>query len=304
MNPGTAAGLAREWITRYGTTGLADLAYPVYYTALRPFDRFTDPGTNVYDLDWDLLVVLDACRADLLAECADHPAVTQVERYRSVGSMTRDWMARTFTPDRRETTAETAYVCANPFSAEMLDAADFAHLFEVWRESWIDPGTVPPRGVTDRVVEVMRRGRADRTIAHYLQPHCPFIDRPELSRGKERDRFGASHWPDVWERHRMGLLEFEELWAGYRSNLERALDELELLFANVDADTVLVTSDHGNGIGEAGVYGHPPGQWIDAVRDVPLVRTTATDTGEYTPTVDREGSEDRIADRLASLGYR
>ena len=101
----------------------------------------------------------------------------------------------------------------------------------------------------------------------------------------------------------MGALDVEELWAGYRANLERALDELAILLESVDAETVLVTSDHGNGIGEAGVYGHPPGQWIDAVRSVPLVRTSATDTGEYRPRSATPASGE-AADRLAALGYR
>lgn len=316
MMANTAVRLAWEWTTSFGLVGMADLLYPVYYTALRPFERFTDPGVNVYDLEWDLLVVLDACRADLMAECAEDGVRADdvafpaghggepVDSYRSVGSMTRDWMARTFAADRRDGVAETAYVCANPFSAQVLDPADFAHLEEVWRWAWTEPGTVPPRAVTDRVVDLVRRERPERTIAHYLQPHCPFIDRPELLAAGELDRFGASHWPDVWERHRMGHLEFEALWDGYRSNLERGLAELTLLLRNVEAETVLLTSDHGNGLGEAGVYGHPPGQWIDAVREVPLVRTSATDTGEYTPTMDGEDPDGQVADRLTALGYR
>lgn len=307
----TSARLAWEWTTSFGLTGMKDLLYPVYYTALRPFERLTDPGVNVYDLEWDLLVVLDACRADLMVEAVEEGQLPNVETaadpavdsYRSVGSMTRDWMARTFTDDRREQVAETAYVCANPFSAEVLDPADFARLDEVWREAWTEPGTVPPRAVTDRVVDLVRRERPERTIAHYLQPHCPFIDRPELSRGKELDRFGASHWPDVWERYRMGHLDLEALWDGYRSNLERGLAELSILLRNVEAETVLVSSDHGNGIGEAGVYGHPPGQWIDAVREVPLVRTSATDTGEHEPAVDDTQAADAVEDRLRALGY-
>lgn len=305
MKPRPALRLVREWIRRYGTTGAADLRYPAYYAALGCLERFTDTGVNVYDLEWDLLVVLDACRADLLAECAEHPAVDgPVYRSRSVASMTRDWMARTFTDDHGAAVAETAYVCANPFSARVLDSDDFARLEEVWRTDWVEPGTVPPRAVTDRAVALARAERPTRLIVHYLQPHCPFIDRPELSRGKERERFGQSHWPDVWERHRLGVLDAEELWTGYRANLERSLDELAVLLESVNADRVLVTSDHGNGLGEAGVYGHPPGQWIDAVRSVPLVRTSATDTGEYRPSSAGEAPADGVGDRLAALGYR
>ena len=307
MKVRTSLRLATEWTLQYGPTGVKDLLYPVYYVGLRPFERFTDPGVDVYDLDWDLLVVLDACRADLLAEVSrtsERPWLDGVDTYRSVGSMTRDWMNRTFADARREEMANTAYVCANPFSEDLLDPDDFARLEEVWQEAWTEPGTVPPRAVTDRVVELMRGERPERTIAHYLQPHCPFIDRPELSRGKEPDRFGSSHWPDVWERYRMGHISRSELWEGYRSNLERVLEEVEILLSNVDAERVVVTSDHGNGVGEAGVYGHPPGQWIDAVREVPLVRTSATDTGEHRPSFEFGSSTDGVRTQLRTLGYR
>lgn len=304
MDVRTGVELAATWARRYGLAGVKDLLYPVYYAALRPFDRITRRGTNVYDLEWDLLVVVDACRFDLFAEAWDRRAAGPVDSYRSVASMTREWMARTFTPARAAEIAETGYVCGNPFSESQLDAGDFAHFDEVWRDAWVEPGTVPPRAITDRVVDLLRRDPPGRTIAHYMQPHCPFIDRPHLSEGKDVDRFGSTSWPDVWERYRMGHISLETLWSGYRANLGRTLDEVELLVDNVDAEDVVLTSDHGNGIGEAGVYGHPPGQWIDAVREVPLVRLSATDTGEHTPAREHGSSSHAPGEQLEALGYR
>jgi hypothetical protein len=142
-------------------------------------------------------------------------------------------------------------------------------------------------------------------IAHYLQPHCPFIPAPELSKGIGRDEFGDPEWRDVWQKVRFGDLSKEEAWDGYRANLEIAMDEVELLLANVDADRAVVTSDHGNSLGTWGVYGHPPGMPMDCLRVVPWIETTATDTGTHDPestfNTDVTSSRD---EQLAALGYR
>ncbi|WP_053772543.1 hypothetical protein [Halorubrum tropicale] len=87
-------------------------------------------------------------------------------------------------------------------------------------------------------------------------------------------------------------------------NLRLALDEIELLLENVEAETVVITSDHGNALGEWLVYGHPPTMPMDCLRVVPWIETTAADRGEYEPEI--EPGVDHETDReeqLAALGY-
>ncbi len=288
-----------------GADGARESLRPAYHKGLQGLSRLRPPGTPIYDRDWDLLVVVDACRLDLMREVAPgYGFVDEVRAVRSLDSMTLQWMRRNFVPEYGAEMAETAYVCGNPFSAEALDADEFRALDEVWRYVWEDPGTVPPRAITDRTVAAAREHDPDRIVAHYMQPHCPFLSRPEMTRGKRLDRFGDQEWEDVWQKLRAGRVGREEVWAGYRENLELAMDDVELLLANVDADRAVITSDHGNALGEWFVYGHPPGMPMDCLRVVPWIETTAVDRGTHEPTTEAEsGTETDRAAQLAALGY-
>jgi len=301
-------GWASDSISRIrtdGFDGVRESLRPVYHKALQGTSRLRDPGTPVYDRDWDLLIVVDACRFDLMREVAsDYEYISDVSQSRSLDSMTLLWMRKNFVPTYDTEMSETAYVCGNPFSKQALDEDDFDVLDEVWKYVWDDPGTVLPRAITDRTIATAREHQPDRLIAHYMQPHCPFISRPNLTQGKQLDKFGNQDWDDVWQKLRAGKISREEVWSGYRENLKLALDEIELLLENVEAETVVITSDHGNALGEWLVYGHPPTMPMDCLRVVPWIETTAVDRGEYEPEI--EPGVDHETDReeqLAALGY-
>lgn len=296
---------SRDRIRTDGVDGVIESLRPVYHKGLSQMTRVQPPGERVYAREWDLLIVVDACRYDLMVELA--PAfeyVDGISKYRSLDSTTAFWMRKNFTDAVADEMSKTAYVCGNPFSAEELDAGAFFELNEVWQKVWADPGTVPPRPITDETIRTIRESNPDRVIAHYMQPHCPFLSRPELSRGKELDRFGDQRWRDVWERLRDGDVTRAEVWEGYRENLQVVLEDIELLLRSVDAETVVITSDHGNAMGELGVYGHPPGMPHDCLRTVPWIETGAEDDGAYEPetTFDADGNPSRT-EQLKALGY-
>jgi len=301
-------GWLRESATQIrhnGMKGVIGAARPVYHKGLSQYARLKDSGTPVYDREWELLIILDACRLDLIQEVQDsYPFLGNMSTFRSLDSTTAYWMRKNFTDEYRAEMANTIYICGNPFSDSELNGEQFQQLSEVWQRAWIDPGTVPPRAITDEAIRVMREKSAERVIAHYMQPHCPFIPRPELSRGKELERFGNQQWKDVWERLRDGDLSLEEVWEGYRRNLELVLDDVELLLRSVDADTVVVSSDHGNATGKWGVYGHPPNMPHDCLWNVPWIETVATDDGEYEPEAEPESTVDASREeQLKALGY-
>lgn len=293
-----------ERIRQKGLEGVGDTLYDLYRGAwwlAYPIPR----GTNVYERDWDVLLILDACRVDLLRSVADEyefvGSAESVESVGSVGSMSKEWMAKTFTDEYAEEVSETAYITANVFSEEMLDADDFLELDEVWKYAWDnDAGTVPPRPVTDRIVKTAREEDPERIIAHYVQPHHPFI---ESDFGFEAATFGPDSSDTVVDALRKGKIGRDEYWSAYQNNLRLVLDEVELLLSNLDADTVAITADHGDALGEWGIYDHPVGCLHPVVRTVPWVETKAEDTGEYEPRDVREGDETTVEDRLRSLGY-
>ncbi|WP_276300059.1 hypothetical protein [Halorussus lipolyticus] len=291
-----------EHADRAGLAGVRE-----FFAKLWLRKRGFHPGRSIYDEEWDVLVVLDACRTDLMREVADdYPVLGEVGTFDSLGSHSQEWMAENFGDDRRADTRRTAYVTANPFSEKMLDSASFALLDEVWRYGWDDElGTVPPRPVTDRAISVARERAPDRLVVHYMQPHVPFVADGQSGDLTPSSFGGGQRFDSTWTDLQTGAADREEVWESYRANLEHVLSEVELLAESIDAERLVVTADHGNALGERGIYEHPAGVPLPCLRRVPWCVTSAEDTGEYDPDTHREEADDGndLTDRLAALGY-
>lgn len=312
---------SREWLRRTyravredGWDGARDSAR-LFHTGLWQLAGLVaNYGTPIYEREWDVLVVLDACRADLLAEVADDYAFLSRQTAESVGSVSPEWMEKNFTARYAEEMAHTAHVTGNLFSQYCLDPDDFLLLDEVWRYGWDDDlGTVLPDVVTDRAVRAHRAYDPDQLIVHYMQPHHPFVPEPlddgiDLHGGRE----GLRNSEAVWVRLRRGEVNLPEVWDAYRQNLAYVLEYVEVLLGSIDAGTVVVTADHGNAVGEHGMYGHPKYAPIEALKRVPWCVTTARDEGaleqsgiEPVAAADSTSpdTDDDVEQKLEALGY-
>jgi glucan phosphoethanolaminetransferase (alkaline phosphatase superfamily) len=92
----------------------------------------------------------------------------------------------------------------------------------------------------------------------------------------------------------------------YVQNLRYVLDHVERLLNNIDAETVVLTADHGELFGEWGLYSHHACVPHPALRKVPWVRTTANDSQSHNPPIERSDVDrvERISnEKLAALGY-
>lgn len=88
-----------------------------------------------------------------------------------------------------------------------------------------------------------------------MQPHHPFISSPDLDKGSfiaEDDKYLEQQSRTVWEQLEAGELEEDEVLTEYRNNLRIVLEDVQILLENVDSETAVITSDHGNAIGEWG----------------------------------------------------
>ena len=290
---GAGLGAVREFLSR---------SYRRYGRSLQP-----DP---VFGADWDLLVVLDACRADLWAEVVGPDSELPVGTTRmSPGSTSTEWLAATFGEAPPERLSSTGYVTANPYSADHVDGGSLGHLREVWRDAWDDDlGTVRPRAVTDAAIAAGRGCDLDRLVVHYMQPHFPSIV-DDSDDGVELDAFGDVPL-SVWEDLRFGRRSHDEVWRAYRANLRAVLSDVRLLLSNVDAARAVITADYGNAVGERGLYGHAGGLALRPLREVPWAATTATDSRTYGPpstaadAAEQETVSPEVSARLERLGYR
>ncbi len=307
--------LSRTW-RRFETLGiretLIESAYELYAGSWRLGTLLPIPTTNIYEREWDVLVVLDGCRVDVMTEVAsEYPFIQTVDSISSVGSMSIEWMNNTFDQSEYEAEmARTAYVTANVFSEQTIDADSLQSVDEVWRYGWDDEvNTIPPRIVTERAITTSRDAQPDRLIVHYMQPHHPFIADSALRKFDVdpfgRDNTGEEMHNTAWNALRRGMVSRERVWRAYKANLQLVLDEVALLRENVEADTLVLTADHGNAAGEWGIYDHPIGFPHPSVKRVPWVETTATDTGSHVPeSIETEDTGSDVESRLEALGYK
>lgn len=292
-------------------------------------------GTNVFDEEWDLLIVLDTARVDAMQAVADeYDFIGDVDSIWSVGGASAEWLARTFDEQHVDQIRETAFLSAQSHIQEILDTkahvndsrrplpfktlrllpsvdidtlgkAEYLFKFETVGEEGPyghTRGNTPPEYVTDRGVAVGREHDFERLILQYHQPHTPWF-----SQALAEDRELEYHEYDWWNYY-YETGDLEKIWDAYMSDLRYVLDEIEVLLQNVDAERVVITSDHGEAFGEYGVLGHNLGSLHPQVRKVPWVTTTAEDTGTYEPTVEEPTNEkmgrDELDNQLEALGYK
>jgi len=281
-----------------------------YLRALQAVSRRLPYGSNVYGRDWDVLVVLDACRADLFASVApEFDPVETVESMRSVGSSSSEWLESTY--DDPAHAAQTVMVTGNTWTDRYLNAGEFDALDEVWKYAWDDEhDTVPPSAITDRAVAHARERDPERLVVHYMQPHHPFIEDPIVGDDGMARTASESSASNPWTRLRRGEVTTERVWEAYAGNLRSVLPEVSTLIENVSG-RVVITADHGNLFGEWGLYGHPMHTPVPALLRVPWAPATGGGRRTLTPTltppeplpVGRIYGADSDRDRLSALGY-
>jgi hypothetical protein len=302
-------------------------AYYTYVGAAMTYLSRYPVGTNVYEMEWDALLILDTCRVDALRAVApEYDFLTQVGSIRSVGTKSAEWIAQTFSEPYLEDVRRTALVTANAYTQRVIEerqfpddgrglsapawktvrAADFRYLDQPWRYA-PDSGLshIPlPRPITERAITVGREIDPGRLVVHYNQPHYPFMARARAE-GRE---YLHDHERDPFTYLREGGA-FDLVWATYLDELRWVLDEVEILLSNLDAERVAINADHGEAFGEWGVYRHVYGLPHPEMARVPWAMTSAADEGTFEPTLSppatgiREGAHSDAAEQLRHLGY-
>jgi len=234
-------------------------------------------GTNVFEDEWDCLIVLDACRYDVFERIyRDYIEFGELEKRISLGTETTSFLLRNFGDEYHD----IVYVTANPFVDELL-SKNFYKIIPVWKFGWSESiNTVHPKTLYEYAIRAMAKYSDKRLIVHFIQPHFPFIPiKLEDETFKElRNAVIEGREPRIKNRKRSLVrissldmyIEFDEatLRKAYEANLKLALPYVSRLMRFVDG-RVIVTADHGEAFGEKlhkwipiKVYGHP--------KDVPM----------------------------------
>lgn len=259
--------------------------------------------------DWDNLVILDACRYDMMAEHA--PPDWDVQRRQSPGSESSEFIKKSF---RGRELHDTVYVTANPHAPDISDGTFHAMEFlleEYWNAEY---QTVMPETMVEQTLAAHQQYPDKRLISHWMQPHFPFIG--ELGQtlgttgiGKKSNVGDAPHpWVALMESED---IEAERVIEAYNENLREAMGPLQTLINQLQGKTI-VTADHGNLIGEwtwplpLRTFGHPKKLHKEELVMIPWVEfgsETRRDVQSDPPQATSEIDDEIVSDRLESLGY-
>lgn len=254
-----------------------------------------DQKQLVKRLDWDYLIVLDACRYDYFKEncdfegklyCVNTPAL---ERVRDDIAPTSSWYIDIF-EDMYE---DVYHVSSHPRVNSRTPVEGFkgwehfGKVYDLWDTEWNQEfGTVLPEDVTKKSKKFIKKNPDKKFIIHYMQPHTPYLSLGPPATKKKREPESRTSFfrkfrnkmvstarkmiGDEIAVKLMSLLRLPPLSPmddalrkvdgdgvkkAYKDNLVRVMNSLEQLLPELSG-RIVITADHGELLGEKGRYGH------------------------------------------------
>lgn len=262
-----------------GTTFLRDFIFQLADRGLESYDG--SPDNFLENDEWDIVFILDACRADFFKELTGFSG-SRV----SLGGASKEFVSQAFSDS---VYGDVVYISGNPHFEQSIfrDITSkglndvFYEVFDVFNTGWDgEEGTVMPEELL-RSLDTARKLFPDkRIVVHFMQPHAPFVNSDFETRslvsltGAEENYDRSSVDPDdVMSLAARGQISDEVLREEYMKNLEFVWNEIIDYVSNTDLDRkVYITADHGENLGEGGLYGHTQGGKNNYLREVPWVR--------------------------------
>lgn len=272
----------------------------IYHTKLWT-RKFNPNGINVFEADWDTMIILDACRYDLFREQIAASLPGKLEKRQSRGSATPEFIRANFADQQLH---DTIYISQNTWFLKLQDKID-VELYDFQ----LTPDR-PITETTDAAITAIEESPNKRIVVHYIPPHHPFI-------GTTADEYLPSYEAqdnDLFEQIQRGQVSISDnrLWHAYKENLNRVLPEVERLLNYIDGKTV-VTADHGELFGDIcrpipiADYGHHVGLYVDKLVSVPWFIHDSGKRRDISPGIPRPSPNvdpEIIDQRLHDLGYK
>lgn len=267
-----------------------------------------EQGKLINEWEWNFLIVLDTCRYDYFEKVFEDYFSGELRKVVSSGSVTGEWYKNTFTEVWEDTVYVSANPNINSYPDYGLDSEKrFAEVIDVWDWGWDEnKSTVYPSEVNKGVDKARRKFPDHRYIVHYMQPHGPYLSldlsyrrdkqpvtekissKPSFS-SRIRNFIGRSIRDILGARVAWKISDFffgfqrsepigravmdvgvDGLKEAYEENLRIALKEISFLLQDISSDRkVVITSDHGELLGEDGEFGHIKNRREDPLIEVP-----------------------------------
>jgi hypothetical protein len=291
--------------------GLAEVKEAIEnpHVALREFNRlyyrrfflrpYNTAGHDIFEADWDTLIILDACRYDTFEAHADLPG-TLFKRI-SRGAATPEFIRANFSGRQFP---ETIYVSHNTWFLKLREKID-SKVFDFRLTT-----DQSPTETTETALSAIEEHPNKRLIVHYVPPHHPFVG----PTAEEIFPDYEAQSSDLFEQIQRGDLKItdEQLQQTYVENLNRVLPEVERLLDKLDGRTV-VTADHGELLGDISSpvaikdYGHHVGLYVDELVEVPWLVSESGERRKIVSGAISEGTgvaKETVDQRLRDLGYK
>ncbi|MBD3155539.1 MAG: hypothetical protein GF368_02690 [Candidatus Aenigmarchaeota archaeon] len=260
--------------------------------------------SDIAGRDWDVLIILDACRYDIFKKTYKKflKKKSKLKKMNSLGRYTSQWLVRSFPKNYNN----IIYVSGNPVinsrikmecMGEKIDnRKKFFKLIDTWDWGWDESiGTTPPKNVNLDFLKYYEKFPEKRFVLHYMQPHIPYVPlvirEKTLLNKKEKDLtyfmlkkpiiHKILHFPIFEPMTELGskiIYRLFKLKTGidyqesnynflkekygkdlirdfYKENLEYVLRNAKDLINKIDGK-IVITSDHGEMLGEHGIFGH------------------------------------------------
>lgn len=271
-----------------------------YYSMTNKSSYF-DKGINIFDEDWDIMIILDACRYDKFKKLNDLRG--DLEYRYSKASMTHEWVYANFEDKSLD---DVVYVFANGVFSKFEDNINTSifKTIPVWKERTKDE-EVSMEKTTEMGIQANEEYPNKRLLIHYIPPHIPYIG----SKAEDLNQEVVGIREIVHEND----LDKRELHELYEQNVDLVINEVSELITELSGKTV-ITSDHGEMLGErqhpvpARGYGHPSGVYTPELVKIPWFVVEYEERRQISSSkpIHEEGKsiKGNLQDHLKALGYK
>lgn len=229
-------------------------------------------------VNWKYLVLLDACRFDVFWHCFRSVGLEgSLQECNSEALDTPLWYRKHWAGDH----LDVALIGAHPYPwrPEVNVAKNFGSAFAVFSDTgnlgW--GGVVHPARLCNFASRIISQRSSDRWLIHFEQPHLPYIDR--MGMAFLESEIGVGLGGDDWIKYNPKLYDAVEAWGRqhgwevlrelYKASLRATLEVVAAWLSRLGDGLVVITADHGEHLGEGGIYGHPWGAGPGILTRVP-----------------------------------
>ncbi len=241
-------------------------------TINRPYSKKF--AINIMDEDWDYLIIIDACRYDMFSRFV----IKDVPFVISGGSTTQEWIEWNFNGKFDD----IIYISSNPRFSDFnliktFGINPFFKVVKVWDFGWDDKlKTVLPEEITKATLNTIKKYPHKRMIIHFNPPHRPYIGDMEFIEIMNGIRNNPKYaklnleGTELWDVIKAGEISLKRVWIAYIRTLKLVMKEVYNLVEYLNGK-VVITSDHGNLMGEFMKFSHIPFLRVKHLVKVPWV---------------------------------